>query len=427
MTTSRIAGWLMLGMIVLSILHGLVPEVPRLYAGIAAWTAGLLLMGHLQGLQRTQTVIMFLLGSAGLLYGMTTLPGISFEKAIATNQALLAMLAAVSFLRLITLPTADKLETNPTGSAALWRTLFGVHLFGAVINLSAVMILGDRLAAKRPLAPLQATVLSRGFAMASLWSPFFAAMGIALTNAPGSQLTTLSLTGVPLTLFALLVSGWILTRHDQVDEFIGYPMQFDSLWIPALLACAVLAIHQLSPPTPILTIISLLALLLTMTLLIVRHQTVGIQQFIKHIETGLPSMSGELGLFLAAGVLAAGIATTIQASGIDISLGYFGPWEATLLLIAMVALSVIGVHPVISIATAGGIFAPLVDDPNLLGVTFLMTWALGISTSPFSGMHLAMQGRFMIDARNFTRWNGPFTLFMLLVATGVLHIYAALS
>ncbi|PLY12509.1 MAG: hypothetical protein C0631_16775 [Sedimenticola sp.] len=427
MTTSRIAGWLLLGMVLLSVLHGLNPYTPRLFAGIAAWGAGLLLVSRLKGLQRTQTLIMFLIGLTGLLYGLFTAQQAQIEKAIATNQALLAMLTAVSFLRLVTLPAADKAEKTPIGTGALWRTLLGVHLFGAVINLSAVMILGDRQSAKQPLTPLQATVLSRGFALASHWSPFFAAMGIALTNAPGSRLITLSSVGLPVTLLALLVTGWTLTRKPEAKQFIGYPMHFDALWIPGLLASAVLLLHQLQQDIPILTLIALLSLGLTLSLLLIRYRTAGIGKFIGHIETNLPGMSGELCLFLAAGVLAAGISTVIATSGIDITLAQFGALEATYLLFAMVAISVVGVHPVISIATAGGIFAPLVSDPNLLGITFLMTWALGVSTSPFSGMHLGMQGRFNIDSRNFIRWNGGFTLFMLVVDTLVLHLYAALG
>ena len=93
----------------------------------------------------------------------------------------------------------------------------------------------------------------------------------------------------------------------------------------------------------------------------------------------------------------------------------------------MVALAIAGVHPVISIATAHGVLAPLAPDPNLMGITYLMTWAGGVSSSPLSGMHLAMQGRYGIDPRGFLRWNGAFTLFMLVVDVAVLHAYQALA
>ena len=93
----------------------------------------------------------------------------------------------------------------------------------------------------------------------------------------------------------------------------------------------------------------------------------------------------------------------------------------------MVLLSIAGVHPVISIATAHEVVMPLAPDPNLLAITYLMAWAAGVSSSPLSGMHLAMYGRYGIDPRGFLRWNGGFTLFMLTVDTLVLHAYQALA
>lgn len=137
-------------------------------------------------------------------------------------------------------------------------------------------------------------------------------------------------------------------------------------------------------------------------------------------------MAGELALFLAAAVLAAGIEAAVQAQGWTLTLVDFGATESWLMLLTMVALSIAGVHPVISIATAQGMLAPLAIDPNLLGITYLMAWAVGVSISPFSGMHLGMQGRFGIDPRGFVRWNAGFTLVMLLIHGAALHAYERL-
>ena len=108
-------------------------------------------------------------------------------------------------------------ERDPRGPAALWRTLLGVHLFGSVINLSAVMILGDRQSRRQPLAPLQATVLSRGFSLAAHWSPFFAAMGVALSNSPGARLLMLSSVGLPVAALGLALAA-ALTRVLDLGE-----------------------------------------------------------------------------------------------------------------------------------------------------------------------------------------------------------------
>jgi hypothetical protein len=422
-----VAGWLMLAAILLSVAHGLGLGLPATLAGASFWLAGILLAPRVAGLQRIQTLAMMLVGGAGLLSAWLAAAPVQLEKALVGNQALLAMLAGVSFLRLVSLPAVDAGEFTPRGPEALRRTLLGVHLFGSVINLSAVMILGDRQARRRVMTPLQAMVLSRGFSLAAHWSPFFAAMGVALSNSPGAELLTLSMVGLPLAFLGLSMTAWQLSRRPDARDYFGYPMHFGALWIPALLASLVLLVHQLSPATPILTLISSLAVSLTLIVLLLRQPPRALPQVLEHVRDGLPRMSGELMLFLAAGVLAAGIASAVQGAGWTLDLLEFDATGASLLLLLMVGLSVVGVHPVISIATAHGLLAPLVPDPNLLGITYLMAWAQGVAISPLSGMHLAMQGRFGIDPRGFLRWNGSYTLFMLVLDAAVLHLYEALG
>jgi hypothetical protein len=416
-----VAGLLIFAAIVFSAGRGFAAPVSNLLPGTLFWLAGLLLANRLVGLQRIQVLLMLAVGGGGLLCTAWVGGEVRWALAVANNQALLAMLAGVTFLRLISLPEVDAGEPDPRGRAALWRTLFGVHLFGSVINLSAVMILGDRQSRRAPMTPLQATVLSRGFALASHWSPFFAAMGIALGNAPGADWQTLSLAGLPLAAFGLLYSGWRLGRRSDVAGYIGYPAHFGALWVPALLAIIVFTAHQWLPAVPILTLISAGSVGLTMLVLLLRQPGSAARRLAQHVAEGLPRMSGELALFLAAGVLAAGISSLVSASGWRLDIPAFGATEASVLLLIMVVLSVVGVHPVISIATASGVLAPLSPDPNLMGVTYLMAWAAGVSISPFSGMHLGMQGRFHVNALGFLRWNGGFNLVMVALYVAWLH------
>lgn len=409
-------------MILASIAHGFMPLFPVVIAGLFGWAAGLLLARNIGGIQRIQSLLMLCVGGAGLLWGLLSAGTARFEQALVANQAMLAMLASVSFLRLITLPSRGDDEVLPTGHGALWRTLFGVHFFGAVINLSTVMIVGDRQSRNRPLTPLQASVLSRGFAMAANWSPFFAAMGVALTNAPGANLTVVSLTGLPVAMLALAFSVWQFGRLFDVDDFRGYPLNFQALWIPGLLALAVLLLHNHFPGLSILTLISTLSVSLTLLVMLARQRFQGIAQVGRFVTNGLPRMSGELVLFLSAGVLAAGISSAVAASGLDLTPESFGPTQASLLLIAMVLLSIVGIHPVISVTTASGLILPAAPDPDLLAMTFLMTWATGVCVSPFSGLSLAIQGRYGISAFGFPRWNGLFALLLLGLDILVLHL-----
>jgi len=409
-------------MIPASILHGINPAIPAWIAGLFGWSAGLLLASGVRGIARIQAIVMLVLGGLGLLYGVLRQGSADYLKAIAANQALLSMLASVSFLKLITLPATDETDVLPAGKRALWRTLLGVHLFGAVINLSAVTIVGDRQSRNRPLTPLQATVLSRGFAMAANWSPFFAAMGVALSNAPGAELSVVSLTGLPVAMIALAWSGWQLTRYFDVDHYQGYPLHFQSLWIPGLLAIAVLLIHHYVPKLPILTLISLLSVSMTLLVMLVRNREETASRVAGFVTGGLPGMKGELVLFLSAGVLAAGISTAISATGFDLIPDRFGATQASLLLIAMVLLSILGIHPVISIVTASGLILPASPNMNLLAMTFLMTWATGVCISPMSGLSLAIHGRYDINSFDFLKWNGLFAALLLGLDILVLHL-----
>jgi hypothetical protein len=79
----------------------------------------------------------------------------------------------------------------------------------------------------------------------------------------------------------------------------------------------------------------------------------------------------------------------------------------------LVALAMLGMHPVTSITLAGSLLAPLVEDPNLLALVFLMTWAFGAGISPFSGLQLSLLSRYQIDALSMLRRNWRYALVLL--------------
>lgn len=410
-----------------SVLNGLHPFVPAWPAGLLAWLAGVVLLREVKGLQRSQVLAMFAVGVACM--GWAASQGVSPRvlQALTANQALLSMLAAVSFLRLISVLREDTREVLPTGRTALWRTLFGLHFLGAVINMSALMIVGERLMSRKPLSRLQAIVLSRGFSTAAFWSPFFAAMAVALTYAPGAELLRLSAVGFPLAMLALLMTAIHLAGDRDALWFRGYPMHYDALWLPFALALAVLTIRQAAPHLPILTVVSLLSVSLTIVVLAIRCGDEGFRAARQHVLEGLPRMSGELTLFLAAGTMAAGIAAVLDGIGWHPQVEDFGPGHASMLLVALIGFAVLGIHPVVGISTVGAILAASASDPSLLGMAFLLGWGLGVSLSPFSGVHLAIQGRFGVRGHAYLRWNLVYVLSMFAASVAVFHLYWALT
>jgi hypothetical protein len=417
------AGWLLLATIVAAVGYTFVPGFSKLAAGIPAWGAGLLLWPDIPRQARRQVTILILIGIAGIGWGVTQDATPDWRMILAGNALLLAMLAAVSFLRLITRPDTDADESLPTGRRAVWSTLLGVHLFGAVINLSSVFIMGDRIGRKDRLSRAQTVILTRGFSAAAFWSPFFAAMAAAMTYAPGASLPQIWLMGIPLAVIALLITA--LERGKQ-SEFTGYPMHPSALALPGLLALAVLLLHQWHSDWHILGVICLLAPALSILTVTIRRQE-PFERLRHHIDSTLPGMQNELCLFLAAGLMAAGLNAVFAGFGDWLPFDHFGGVEASLLLIFMLATSILGVHPVINIAALGTLLAPIQPDATLLAMTFLSAWAIGVASSPFSGISLSMQGRYGQQSLDSLKWNGPYSLIMMLFSILALNLYAAIS
>jgi hypothetical protein len=418
-----IAGQLLLATIVTAVGYTFVADFPKLASGVLAWGAGLLLWPDLPRQTRRQVTILLLIGLAGIGWGVLHGNAPDVQMMVAGNALLLAMLAAVSFLRLITRPDTEADESLPSGRRAVWSTLLGVHLFGAVINLSSVFIMGDRMARGGRLSQSQTVVLTRGFTAAAFWSPFFAAMAAAMTYAPGASLPQIWLLGIPLAASGLLLTA--LGCREQ-NRFTGYPMHPSALTLPGLLALAVLLLHQWRSDWHILGIICLLAPSLSILTVLI-HRDNPLIRLRNHIHRDLPGMRNELCLFLAAGIMAAGLNAVFASFGDWLPFERFSGIEASLLLLFMVATSILGVHPVINIVALGTLLAPIHPPGTLLAMTFLSAWAIGVACSPFSGINLSLQGRYAQRSLDSLKWNGLYSLVMLLLSIAVLNLYAGLA
>lgn len=399
------------------------PAALRLPAGVAAWTAGLLIWPDVASRTRRQALVLIAIGVTGMVMGAFYGQSAHVSRALAGNAGLIAMLAAVSFLKLIALPPGGEDQPPPTGRPAVLSTLVGLHLFGAVVNLSAVFIMAQRMASDGRIDLRQVRLLTRGFSAGAFWSPFFAAMAAALTFAPGARLGPLVLAGLPLAAASLTFTGVELVRaRERPETFAGYPMNWGSLWLPGVLALIILGLHAIRPDLSILGVIALIAPTLSFTVLWLRRQgapaTFGAQ-----IVRGLPLMANELALFLAAGVMAAGLESLLLLAGGWTPFGHFGGAQAGLVLCTMVALAIVGVHPVIGIALFATLLAPLSPDPTLLAMTFLAGWAIGVSVSPLGGMNLAIQGAYGVRGTEILRQNAVYGAVMTAIASAAFMLY----
>ncbi|SJL84324.1 hypothetical protein [Vibrio palustris] len=426
--TATFSGYLLLLSLAMSLLSAIGHLFDSYWAGIPIWLATFLFFPHLKSSQKKQVILLLSLGIIGLVYGSFHQLNTEYVlRAIAANQMVVTMLVGVGFLKLFaTEPTMTE-KPLPIGKRSLIKTLVGVHLFGSVLNMSSVLIVGDKLAHRGPVTVTQGVTLLRGFAICAFWSPFFAAMGMALTNAPGAQLSTLIMYGIPTSIAALFLSAWDIVRQPNVDKLAGYPINIYSLWMPALLATIVIVAHLIWPNISVLSLVSLTSLVFIGLWLALNEGRQAITITKDHIHSGIARSAGEVTLFASAAMLAAGVATLLSSLDLKLAPQHFGAMAAVITLLILIILAVTGMHPVTSVVIAGSILAPSVTDPNLLGLTLLMGWSLGITLSPFSGVQLSIQSRYHISSYELFKHNWRYVLFMYGVCVMTLSVYAHLN
>lgn len=424
-----VAAWCYVAVVILVVAAVALPAYPAWITGVIAWAACLLLLPRLPPHQLYMVLALAGLGMIGIIWGMARGSEGLVVMALTQNVPLAGMLIAVSFLRLIAMRPSAAGEPLEQGRGALAKTMLGVHLFGAVINFSAVAIFADRLSARTKLTMEQAIGLSQAFIVGAAWSPFYGAMAAALTVSPGASLTHLILWGIPVAVVGMVVTWFTLTsaRHGGATKFIGYPLHLEALWVPAVLAAGVLAVHEWQPRWSVLAIIAALAPLVTIITLLARDVRRTGSILLRLVHLGLPAMNGELTLFLAAGILSAGMNGTIAALDLGLPFAQFGAFEASLVLIVMNLCAWIGMHPIILVSVLGPWLTPLNPDQTLLAMTFLMSWGVGLTACPMSNTMLAMAGRYGLPFAELLAHNRRYSLKMTAVCIGVIYAFAAVT
>ncbi|WP_432415102.1 hypothetical protein ACRHM7_16775 [Chromohalobacter israelensis] len=414
----RPSSLLIIAMLALSIACSLL-HLPLWPAAVLGWLATLRLGLTLPRASRRQTLWLGLAGVSIWLVALWRDTPTSLATAVSINQPLLMMFAGVSFLSMAR-PAADD-ASGGERHGSFWGTLAGVHLFGAVINLSVLFLFGDRMQREGRLTRKQVSVLGRAFPAAAAWSPFFVAMGVALTYSPGLDFLALLPWG---GLAAMLLLGLIaLDAHRLPGTFIGYPLEKGSLLLPGALASSVAVTHFIWPSLSIPLIIAIASPFFAILLVPSASRR---QRLHQQLNEGLPRLGPQFALFLVAGVISSGLAALI-ASAPDrqlIPLDHFGSFAAWVTQGILVVLAFVGIHPLVGIATLAPLVQPMSPDPTLLGMMFLMSWALGTGCSPLSGSNLALCVRYGIRSRDMLRWNLPYAVLGWLACGVVFALYA---
>ena len=429
----KLAGVLILIMIVITILAGLgllEPASEALWiAGIASWAAALLLFADTSRILKIQVSLILLIGIAMIIYAGRQASVIDLESLVSANTGLMTMIAAVGFLRLVVVADSGLEEALPVGRTAFLRTMLGLNLSSSVINISAPILVCDRIHQQRPIQRFTAQTATRVFCGVSSWSPFFGAMAVVLTYVSEASLSWIIVAGFPFMVFGF-IAVYLEARlrfADEVENFVGYPTHLSALKVPALLIITVVLLSQLLASTSILVLIAISGLLVTISVLLTRHGLAGsVSRLQAYVISGLPKIVNELCLFLAAGVLAGGITALIQLGVFTNPFDQFDATTAVQMLAIMLLCAFCGIHPIIMISSFAPMMLTLNPNPHLLAVTFLFAWHLGTCSNPLSGTNLVFQGRYGIPGWKIAFWNWPYALLMLVIATAWLPLVSRL-
>ncbi|MBL3519249.1 MULTISPECIES: tellurium resistance protein TerC [Arcobacteraceae] len=385
------------------------------------WIASILLFFTLE--KRKLIYILLFCSFISFLYSYANGFYIDFFKALSVNQYLLTLLIAVGFLKLIATPRKEKNTELPRGKNSFLKTYLSVHLFGSVINLSSLLLVADKMYKKAPLSPSQIVLLTRSFASDAYWSPFFVAFAAAITYAPNLQTYTIISFGLFLAFFAFLITYFevIDTKKFNLDDFYGYPLSLQTLYLPLVLAFFVLLTHYFYEDLKIIVLISSFAFLMTILILPIKKGFFESSKILKfYILDELPKMKSEISLFLVAGLFGISMGSVLIGLNFTLPFEVFDYKVASILLFIFISLSFIGIHPIISISILGDFFVDA--NHTLLAMTFLMSWATTVSTSPISGLNLTMSSRYSCSAKEIFKLNIFYAFKMYIICVICLFI-----
>ena len=426
-------GLMIATMLAASIAHGIAPVFPREVGALAAWIAGGAVWTRLPRRAQVQVGLMIGIGLACIAAAAARGVEVDWGDVAGRSLPILTLLAGVAFLRLVYVADAARARgagaAAPRGFGAYLRTMAGVHLFGAVINMSALVVFAERLARSGPLGRREVAMLARSYSMVAYYSPFIGGVAVALGLVPGVRFPELMLTGVALAGigFVVIAIAGRIEEGEAMSAFKGYPFRLESLWLPFVLVGSVAAAHWRWPSLSVLLLVALLAPMLAATVLAARAGALGAMRTVARFAvTDLPGMSGELTLFLAAGVLGGGLTALVAAYPSVVPVFALDPATGTVALAGIVLCAMAGVHPLVSVTALVAVTLPASPDPTLLAVVCVTGWGIGSAAGPYSGINLVLAARCGASSWLFARWNVVYCAIMVLAAGAVFAGHGAL-
>jgi hypothetical protein len=435
--------------VVLTLWHALGAPGPPLYWGIVA-AALMILVRERRRIGRNLAIM------ASSLVAVTLLllpagqdPGLGFERGVYIGSLLVSLVASVSILGGCALRSpvvsvvGDCLLTFPAFRRYVPFTLTS-QVFSAMLSLAGTNVLfaiaaRDEASPRRPRIAMFSAI-TRGFSAATFWSPMFGNMAILLALYPSLNWLTVLPLGFVLAQLTVVV-GACLDRsgcRQAKEERDRIPWPPGALRAAATLLAIMLAYLValvLVSAASGLSITSCIVLLTPLAAILINTATAarpgrvtnGLRALWGDLSH-LPKIAPEILIFMVAGCAGTIIADAIPAAWVSALSSHLAPapWLGiSTLMVAIMMLSVLGVHPVLSAVLLASTLPPqmlaLPALPHFGAV--LMGWGLAASLTPFSVLNLTASRQSGIALMRISVGaNWRFTMVCLVLVTLILSL-----
>lgn len=349
-------------------------------------------------------------------------------SAVAENASIVGLICGVYALRLLARPTENgvnilRLKSTPA------NLLLVAHGLGSCLNLAVVRLVGDTFRGSHSLTNQQTSALLVGFATCSSWSPFFAALTLCVTAVPGSAYGQVAPFGFLFSVcFISLMRYRIATRQcpDPLDDSVVSINLSLAVWIAVLILMTSIGLTSF-PDAGVVTIVTLSAVLTGVSAACLGVlQGFGWSSLQVFVTRELPTALNEVALFAACGVLSLGVSAALLSWSVEFPSSEWQDLFALLVPLSILALALIGLHPIAGVALVGTALTPMFfGSPDLLALMLSIGWCLGVIFSPFSGAQLHLASSFGTDRAALIKTQLPLlpiALISILVSYGVFRL-----
>ena len=415
---------LLVVLIIVSDLSGLIPN-----AVLGAMMCMILLLGFrvIRPVIAIQSAFIGAVGFA-LMVAYDQVSTARAFSAIAENASIVGLICGVYALRLLARPTengVNVLQIKPTPA----NLLLVAHALGSCLNLAVIRVVGDAFRRGQSLNNHQTSALLVGFATCSSWSPFFAALTLCVTAVPGSSYGHVAPFGFLFSFCFICLMWYRMPTRQYVDRADDSVVQIDlslAVWIALLIVTTSIGLISF-PGLGVVTVVTMSAVLTGVSAAFLGVlQGFGWSSLHVFVTRDLPAALNEVALFSACGVLSLGVSAALLSLSLDFTLSEWHDIFALLVPLSILALALIGLHPIAGVALVGTALTPMFFDvPDLLALMLSIGWCLGVIFSPFSGAQLHLASSFGTDRAALIKTQVallPIALVSILVSFSVFRI-----